>query len=273
LHIVESLKELSHQVTTFYYGDAIGDFYNWKRRKEQANKNQDLINIAKNLYHGSGLDLIFCYVYDDFLLTETAKALSLLGVPLVNYNVDMVNQWYRQTRTAKYFTLMLCAQKDNINNLKRYNPNILYFPMAARLPSSNPVSNTCFDPSKKVTFLGTPIPYRKYILSRLIEAGIPLSVFGKYWQENKEAMPGSGAEKLIKDILYYSNAKFKSESFGGIISALKRKLPKKIASKSYDLPPEIYFGFLPNEDVYHLFKKLAGSLYPSLLYPHIPGRA
>ena len=41
------------------------------------------------MLHNGGLDLIFCYVYDDFLLPEYAKLLEQLDVPMVNYNVDM----------------------------------------------------------------------------------------------------------------------------------------------------------------------------------------
>src|SRR4051794_19155006 len=102
---------MGHRVHRFAYGPAVGDFYGRARRTEQWKKNQELLDLAGKLSRQGSLDLIFCYVYDDFLTVDTAKAMARFGVPMVNFNVDMVNQWYRQIRTARFFTYILCAQK------------------------------------------------------------------------------------------------------------------------------------------------------------------
>lgn len=83
-------------------------------------KNHALLTIAKKLQDTSGLDLIFCYVYDDFLLPKYAKALSCLNVHMVNYNVDMQSHWIRQIRIAPYFDIMLCAERRNMEHLACY---------------------------------------------------------------------------------------------------------------------------------------------------------
>ena len=69
-----------------------------------------------------------------FFCPKSPHALRALDVPMLNYNVDMTNQWYRQIRTARYFTGMLCAQRVHMSDLARYGAPVYYFPMAARAP-------------------------------------------------------------------------------------------------------------------------------------------
>lgn len=176
-HIVESLQEGGHRVHTYYYGSEVGEFYGHSRAQLRAKKNHELVHFVKEFSHESGFDLIFCYVYDDFLLPATARALASQDIPMVNYNVDMINQWHRQTRTARFFTRMLCAQRENMRELARYNPRVRYFPMAGRKPLE--ASGGSFQPGAPVTFVGTPMPYRVAVLGRLHRAGIPLAICGK----------------------------------------------------------------------------------------------
>src|SRR5262245_50110168 len=184
-HIVGTLIEMGHQVFQFSYGPSVGEFYGRSRRSEQVEKNQALLDRAQSLIRSNGLDLIFCYVYDDFLMPETAQALGQLGAPVVNLNVDMVNQWYRQIRTGRYFSCVLCAQKANMKNLEMYGTRVLYFPMAARTQQGQQTLATEFVPAAPVTFLGTPMPYRISVLAELQRAGILFGVYGKFWMEGE----------------------------------------------------------------------------------------
>ena len=96
-HVTASLRDLGHHVSVFHYGNAVGEYYPRARQSEREKKNRDLLSQATALKADHGLDLIFCYVYDDFLLPDVAAALGALGAPMLNYNVDMTNQWYRQS--------------------------------------------------------------------------------------------------------------------------------------------------------------------------------
>ena len=100
-HVTASLRGIGHKVIVFHYGDEVGQYYPRSRRSDRTKKNRALLEQARKLKTTEGLDLIFCYVYDDFLLPETAAALGALGSPMINYNVDMTNQWYRQIKTAR----------------------------------------------------------------------------------------------------------------------------------------------------------------------------
>lgn len=253
-HVVGSLIDSGHTVHVFHYGAAVGEFYGYDRFREQLRKNNDLVEIAKRLFRTGGLDLIFCYAYDDFLLPETAKALARLDVPLVNYNVDMISQWYRQTRTARYFTRMLCAQRDNMKELARYNPRVLHFPMAGRKSTCNQGDMLDFDPAAPVTFVGTPMPYRISVLARLHCKGVPMAIYGKFWQEGKQATAPAGFEKTASDLWHYAWPKMRGEGSRGLARALRRRFSSGGAENADALPAGIMHGFLPEEKLGALFR-------------------
>lgn len=243
-----------HTVHVFHYGNAVGEFYGRDGARERSRKNNDLLEMAKRLCRtGGGLDLIFCYVYDDFLLPETARALASLDVPMVNYNVDMISQWYRQARTAGYFTRMLCAQRDNMKELARYNPRVLHFPMAGRKSTCNQGDTTEFVPAAPVTFVGTPMPYRTAVLARLQRNGVPMAVYGKFWQEGRQATAPAGFEKTVSDIWHYAWPKLRAEGGQGLARALGRRISPGAGGHDA-LPQEIMHGFLPEEKLGILFR-------------------
>lgn len=254
-HIVGSLRDSGHTVHVFHYGTGVGEFYGRPRAEERLSKNSALLGTARELFRKGNLDLIFCYVYDDFLLPETAKALSRLDVPMVNYNVDMLTQWYRQTRTAKYFTRMLCAQRDNMEQLARYNSRLFYFPMAGRLSLCDLKESGEFTPAAPVTFVGTPMPYRCAVLDRLHRKGIPLAVYGKFWREGRQASAPAGVEKTLNDLFYYAWPKVRTEGLDGLLRALFRRFSSQAHSSVQNLPDELLHGFLPDGALDLLFRK------------------
>lgn len=257
-HIASSFEEMGHTVHRFSYGGYVGEFYGRARHGERLQKNRQLLDMAKSLLHGEGLDLIFCYVYDDFLLPEYARALADLDVPMVNFNVDMVNQWYRQIRTAKYFTRMLCAQHANVQNMARHGARVMYFPMAARLPKPETAESAAWLPAAPVTFVGTPMPYRTGVLARLHEAGVPLAVYGKFWLENRQATPERNWEKTLSDLRHYGWPRLRGEGQGGLLRALADRLPHRRAQTGPDqvrtLPADLIHGFIPNGSMSAMFR-------------------
>ena len=259
-HINGSLREMGHEVSCFSYGTFVGEYYGRSRFDERKRKNAALLELAKSLNSGSGLDLIFCYVYDDFLLPDHARKLAALGVPMVNYNVDMVNQWYRQILTAKYFTRILCAQRINMQHMQKYGASVLFFPMAARLPEPNIPELDGWQPAAPVTFVGTPMPYRKQVLGWLHQNRIPLAVYGKFWLEHQQALPDQNMEKAFDDILHYAWPRLTTEGPGVLLEALGRRWSYFAGNNHSDeqadvlLPDSLLHGFVPEQAMGALFR-------------------
>ncbi len=247
-------------MTVFYYGSGVGEFYGRSRHQERTEKNLALLSQARALCLGAGLDLIFCYVYDDFLQEETARALAKLDVPMVNYNVDMVAQWYRQSLTAPYFTMMLCAQRANMSQLARYNTRVLHFPMAAKPTTAGADTEHAPPPDAPVTFVGTPMTYRTRVLEHLHRSDIPLAIYGKYWREQRHASAPATFEKTLHDVRHYSVPKWRAEGFEGLLRALQRRLSPSRHTTASPLPARLYKGFAPEAVLSSLFAQSAINL-------------
>jgi hypothetical protein len=212
-HIITALRNMGHSVYNYYYGQYVGEFYGIKRRKERSEKNELLRQKLDEVKITQGIDLIFSYVYDDFLNDATGKKIQSLNVPSLNYNVDMVGQWYRQTKTASYFSHILCAQQINMDCMSRFNKNVVYFPMASNSdPSSTDIPKQR-DGDSKVRFIGTCSPYRKAVLSSVSKNNIDVEVYGKNWSTSQsEPSENSNTrvniEKRLRDAVSYTYAKY-----------------------------------------------------------------
>jgi hypothetical protein len=245
---------MGHHVSEFRYGTAVGEFYGSERHEERQRKNDDLIDQVNRALRHEGLDLIFCYVYDDFLTVSCAQELARFGIPKVNFNVDMTNQWYRQIRTAKYFDAILCAHQIHMEDMRRYGASPVYFPMAARvLLSSDPVN---FVPAGPITFLGSSMPYREHLLSLLQEKGFPLAVYGRYWRENTHASAERSLEKTLHDAMYYAWPRLRSEGISSLVRVLSEhvRVKKNQTLRHRKLPMEILKDTLPDNALESFFR-------------------
>lgn len=270
-HINGSLRALGHEVHMYVYGTHVGEFYPKARADEQARKNRELLQLARDLAKTGRLGLIFCYVYDDFLLVDTARALAGLGVAMVNFNVDMVNQWYRQLRTARYFTRILCAQRANMDQLARHGGKPLYFPMAAPLPTDDDASS--WQPAAPVTFVGTPMPFRTRVLAYLLQHGVPLAVYGKFWQQQQQATPERSSEKTLSDICHYAWPRLRAEGIGSLLQVLRERWQRNVSSAASEtLPPSVLHGFVPAGHINALFRHSAINLGFSRMVGDNPAR-
>jgi len=256
-HIVGALQDMGHDVVCHRYGRYVGEFYGRARRRERGDKNRALLEHAQALKNES-LDLVFCYVSDDFLTVETARALSQLGVPVVNFAVDTNSQWYRHIRTARYFTLMLCGQRENMDNLARCGARVFYFPFAGRAPTPEEEAST-IAPAAPVTFVGTPIPYRAWVLQQVERAGISLAVYGRGWDDAAHSIEGPrNWEKSLSDLYHYGRPRLRAEGFGALAQALARRLPKigkKRTGRNNQLSAAAKQGFVPERGLAALFKR------------------
>jgi len=254
-HLADSLVCMGHTVTRFYFGNCVNEFYGYKRRQEQIEKNHALLTTAKKLQDTSGLDLIFCYVYDDFLLPKYAEALSHLNVPMVNYNVDMPSHWFRQIRIAPYFDIMLCAERRNMEHLARYAKKVFYFPMAARSLQSNKVSISS-EKKYAVTFLGTAFPCRRRIIAELVKSSIPLSIFGKCWDSVKSDDYIRNTSQVLFYALHYVWPRFKAEGLGDLWKSFLRYCSPHHKTEFFaSTQSNIFKGELPAENMITLFQQ------------------
>ncbi|TLY37714.1 MAG: hypothetical protein E6K62_01135 [Nitrospirae bacterium] len=203
----------------------------WRARRDALN--EDLVRLAGSLRSTGRLDVIFFIVYDDFLTVETAKSLRALGVPMVNYHIDMVFQWYRVIRTAPFFDLLAVAQMSNAEHLAAYNPNIEWMPMAANPGFYHSRAGAVPAYQYQVSFIGSFNPYRRALLAECVRRNITPVVFGQGWRsgESQGRKFKWDPYKVLHDLRFYAVPRWRVEGLASVTGPITRKYSRWRALK------------------------------------------
>lgn len=196
-------RRLGAHVEEFFYGTHMGKSWTREGLATARDVNATLLSHARALKAEGRLDLIFAVIYDDVLDVDTAKQLCRLNVPMVNYHLDLVGQWYRVLRSGRYFDLVACAQRDHWEGLRRAGIRPYFMPMAANPPEPGDDRAVKYD---GVLYLGSPAPFRIHVLKRLLASGVGLRILGNNWlQANARADVSRQrfARKTLHDIRHY----------------------------------------------------------------------
>ena len=230
INLLETLRRhYCDELHVFHYPGGMGQLGSATWRGKRDELNQDLLALARRLLAAGRLDVIFCIVYDDFLLVDTAEKLRALGVPMVNYHIDMVFQWYRVIRTAAYFDVLAVAQMTNVEHLKPYTRNIMWMPMAANPDFYHVRAVGASRYEHQVSFVGSFNPYRRAILEACVKKGIKPAIFGRGWQG--EAVSDYRFDwdlhKIIHDLRFYALPRWQAEGMFSVMEPLKRKYSRR----------------------------------------------
>ena len=230
INLLATLRQhFCDELQVFTYPGGMGQLGSKQWRAERDELNHRLVKLAYALKAAGKLDLIFCIVYDDFLLVETAKQLRDLGVPMVNYHVDMAFQWYRVIRTAPYFDVLAVAQLTNAEHLTPYSQEVHWMPMAAN-PSfylRDASLRSSYDYG--VSFIGSFNPFRRALLAECVGLGIRPVVFGRGWKSESPSPYQFEWDpyKVFHDRRFYALARWKAEGRESLLGPLRRKYARK----------------------------------------------
>jgi len=230
VNLLDTLRQnYCEELHVFTYPGGMGQLGSktWRARRDELNHR--LVMLARTLKASGRLDFIFCVVYDDFLLIDTAKKLQELCTPMVNYHVDMAFQWYRVIRTAPYFDVLAVAQLTNAEHLKSYNANIEWMPMAAnpKFYFRRVVPTSRYEYA--VSFVGSFNPFRRAFLAECVTKGVQPVVFGRGWTSESPSPYRFtwDAYKVVHDLRYYARARWKAEGSESLLGPLRRKYARR----------------------------------------------
>ena len=275
-NLSEGWRRLGCSVEEFFYGTHMGKSWSADGLRENQQINAQLLATAKRLKAEGRLDLIFAVIYDDVLEVETAQKLRGLDVPMVNYHVDLVGQWYRILRTGKYFDRVACAQTDHWLGLRRAGVSPYYMPMAANPPFSSVISSASrinFDqvvagrhslPTNYpgVIYLGSPWPYRRQVLAELAKLGIPLRIYGHNWlRRTPDPANAQPYRKNLHDLRHYVRPRWQEEGGGEFLETIRRRLqPSSLPAGSSEIPTNCIQGSYAEADFIPLVQSAAINL-------------
>ena len=259
-NLSEGWRRLGCSVFEFFYGTHMGKSWSNQGLEDNHQLNAQLLATAKRLKAQGRLDLIFAVIYDDVLEVETAKQLRALDVPMVNYHVDLVGQWYRVLRTGKYFDRVACAQMDSWDGLRRAGIKPYYMPMAANPPLNNEILTDI--PFDGVLYLGSPWVYRQQVLANLAEQKIPLRIYGHNWLRTiSDPANAQPYRKNLHDLHYYFLPRLQQEGWEQLWATVNSRLkPSLNTVTSTEIPAECIQGSYANSDFIPLLQGAAINL-------------
>ena len=259
-NLSEGWRRLGCSVEEFFYGTHMGR--SWSADGLKHLLNAQLLATAKRLKAEGRLDLIFAVIYDDVLEVETAQQLRALDVPMVNYHVDLLAQWYRILRTGKYFDRVACAQTDHWSGLRRAGVRPYYMPMAANPPLYGVLSSASSIDFVGVIYLGSPWPYRRQVLAKLAQ-GIPLRIYGYNWlRQTPDPANAQPFRKNLHDLRHYLWPRWREEGGGEILKTIRRRLqhPSPPAGVCTEIPIDCIQGSYADADFISLVQGAAINL-------------
>jgi hypothetical protein len=232
VNLLDTLQQhYCEELHVFTYPGGMGQLGSKRWRIQRNELNRRLIRLAGDLKSAGRLDLIFCILYDDFLLVETARRLRDLNVPMINYHVDMAFQWYRVIRTAPYFDVLAVAQLTNAEHLRPYNANIEWMPMAANPTFYFRKSAPAVTYEHGISFVGSFNPFRRALLAECVQKGLKPVVFGRGWQSGSPSpyLFTWGPYKILHDVRYYARARWKAEGIESVFGPIRRKCARRFS--------------------------------------------
>jgi hypothetical protein len=262
-NLCEGWRRLGCSVEEFFYGTNMGKSWSGDGLRKNNQINAQLLATARRLKAEGHLDLIFAVIYDDVLEVETAQQLRALDVPMVNYHVDLVGQWYRILRTGKYFDRVACAQTDRWSGLRRAGVRPYYMPMAANPLLSGVASSASSIPFDGVVYLGSPWPYRCQVLANLARWVISLRIYGHNWlRRAPDPANAQPYRKNLHDLRHYLWPRWREEGGGEFLETIRRRLrPSPLpAGVSSEIPTDCIQGSYANADFIPLVQGAAINL-------------
>jgi spore maturation protein CgeB len=124
---------------------------------------------------------------------ELVQALRRFGARIVNYNNDDPfgdrdrNKWRVYRRAVRFYDLVVVVRESNVKEAYRLGAKrVLCVYMSADEVAHAPRALRSEDEkqwSSEVAFIGTWMPERGAFLARLIELGLPISIWGDRWKK------------------------------------------------------------------------------------------
>lgn len=252
VHLSEGWRRLGWTVDEYFYGTHMGRDWTPEGTRRNHAINRDLIETAKRLKAAGRLDLMFMVIYDDVLEEDAARELRTLGVPMVNYHVDMVGQWQRVLITGRYFDRVACAQRDHWDALVRAGIRPYLMPMAANPSAADEPVQSPVGASDGVLYLGSPWRFRTQVLAAVAQAGLPLRIYGHGWQESAARQFNyQPRQKTWHDLRYYALPYLREEGLRPLVNAITRRLRDHTAGvvPQNEIPPGCIQGQYGNGDL------------------------
>ena len=169
-HMIHELRAAGHEVIYLNPVSVIG------HTADPAAYSQVLADEVKRILRNGSLDLFFATATDWMLEPAAVMDVKRQGIPTVNLSCEDYAEPFRVRHIASSFDVLWSTVRENTELLRGYGANVVAMPFAANPHIFRPVE---VPEEAVVGFIGTLYGARPRNLSRLVQAGLPVAVYGK----------------------------------------------------------------------------------------------
>ena len=187
----QGLAEIVH----WDWGDAYDQYAADWQSAGRAAFNAELLRRVGDAHREAPFDLFFSYLSGRWVNPETIRAIGALGIVTVNISFDDLTK-FRNRREAGIYSgcaaiapeFDLCVTSQSRGDARKY------VAMGARSLFLPPGCTPALVPAEEgaarephILFVGQRYGVREFLVQRLRQAGLPVSVLGRGWPESGEA--------------------------------------------------------------------------------------
>jgi spore maturation protein CgeB len=182
------LKDLGHELVRFDYDygphndhmDPSNPAHKAYIDEHRPRLGEELLRQIRKAHQERPIDLLFSYFYSAYVHPDVIREIGAMGITTVNWYCNGSYQFDLVEEIAPAYHFCLVPEKFRLEDYRRVGANPIYCQEAANpnvyRPYAMPVE---FD----VTFVGQRYGNRPGYVSRLLDAGIDVRVFGPRWDE------------------------------------------------------------------------------------------
>lgn len=178
--------------------------------------------MAAAISKDGGYDLIFMLEgTDESASLDALSRARRNGSIICNYLVDVPQDWWKSIDIARVCNVVLVAQKENANRLKRAENQVTYFPFAVseqfiRATCPQVPDRTSSEIRQCAVFLGSAHSrWRWRFLAQLDKADVPVDVVGQGWVSGLDVTQRRSGIHRIRTLLSQFSSRHQFERLCG----------------------------------------------------------
>lgn len=169
-HIVDELQRAGHRVSFLNPVETLG------RTGSAAEYSQVLLDEARKMHAGSGIDFFFAVAQDALLLPSAVLEIRKMGIPAVHLSCDDLSHPFRIEQIASSFDINWSTVRESRARIESYGATVKVMPWGANPHVFKPVETP---EDRVISFIGSPYGARGNHIAVMAEAGLPVRVYGK----------------------------------------------------------------------------------------------
>jgi spore maturation protein CgeB len=188
INLHDSLVEMGHEVIEFSYD--VSCAFAHIDAKSEANRafiaenrpklSAELIRQIKQAHRTSPINVLFTYFADALVLVETLEEIRAMEIITLNWYCNASYQFGLVREIAPHFDWCLVPERNRLSYYEGVGARPIYCPEAA---NSNYYRPTDVAKDIPVSFVGQAYGERPGLVCKLLDAGVPVKVFGPRWPD------------------------------------------------------------------------------------------